>query len=276
MSPATISPGLSAAKLAQIDKVERDAWLDMYAAAPEDAAAELGLEHRLLDGSALLISRSLDVLQFNRLALGTLSSAYDVTLDDAISAFESAGIRNWVVQIPQGTAPLETLCASRGLVPHRRTWAKFVRGPETASARSTLTIRALDQGEARVFGEVAARTYGMPPAAARWLSSLVGRPRWTCFVAFDGSEPVATGAIFIDGTSSWLGIGATLPDHRGQGAQSALLAARIEAASRHGCEALTTETGVPLPDEAGPSYGNIQRLGFRVVYQRTNYCRPQS
>jgi GNAT superfamily N-acetyltransferase len=55
----------------------------------------------------------------------------------------------------------------------------------------------------------------------------------------------ATGAAFIDGKACWIGVGGTLASHRGRGAQSALLAARIETATHEGCTTLTTETGVP-------------------------------
>ncbi|KAB2911885.1 MAG: GNAT family N-acetyltransferase [Hyphomicrobiaceae bacterium] len=262
-------------EVAQIETIERDAWLDMYAAAPAHVAAGLGLEHQVLDDGALLISRALDNLQFNRLAsLGVLSPVRQDTFDAAISAFDRAGVRNWVVHVAEGAPSLEEMCRRRGLVPHRRTWAKFVRGPDKLDVGTSLAIREIGPEAAAAFGSVAAQAYGLPPATAEWLAVVVGRPRWHCFMAFDGAVPVATGAVYVDGTSAWLGIGATLASHRGRGAQSAVLAARIQAAAHEGCTTLTTETGVPHPGESGPSYGNIQRAGFRIAYLRPNFCRP--
>jgi hypothetical protein len=92
-------------------------------------------------------------------------------------------------------------------------------------------------------------------------------------MGFDGGTPAAAGALFIDGGCAWLGIGATVGSHRKRGAQSALLAARIDAAIASGCALLTTETGIPQPGEPAPSYANIQRAGFAVAYPRPNLQR---
>jgi GNAT superfamily N-acetyltransferase len=113
----------------------------------------------------------------------------------------------------------------------------------------------------------------MPPVVGDWLAALPGRPRWLCFVGFDGDAPAAAGALFIDGACAWLGIGATVGSHRKRGAQSALLAARINVAIASGCTLLTTETGIPDGGEPAPSYANIQRAGFAVAYPRPNLRR---
>jgi GNAT superfamily N-acetyltransferase len=165
------------------------------------------------------------------------------------------------------------LCKARGLTPHPRTWAKFIRGAEPFAARTDLLVREIGLDHADAFGEVTTKGFGMPPFVAPWLAALVGRPRWRCFLAFDGDAPVGAGAAYIDKPAAWLGIGATLPSHRGRGAQGAILAARIDAAVRDGCTVLTTETGIPHDSEAGPSFKNIQRAGFRVAYARPNLRR---
>jgi hypothetical protein len=55
------------AKIAQIEAVERDAWLDIYAAAPPPIRAGVGVVQSRVDDGALLICRAIDHLQFNRL-----------------------------------------------------------------------------------------------------------------------------------------------------------------------------------------------------------------
>lgn len=270
----TLPAGLSATDLSRIEAVERDGWLDLFGAAPAGIALELGLEHRRIGDDSFFMSRGLDDLTFNHLSLGSLSPPRGEVVEAAIAEFEAAGVRNWVVQIPDGSPTHETMCQTHGLIQHRRTWARFVRGTEAFHARTDLMIRAADRDMAQSFGDVAARGFGLPRAAARWLAAIVGRSRWHCFMAFDGETPVATSAIFVDVSAGWLGIAATLPEYRGRGAQPALLAARIEAAGKQGCTILTTETGVPLPGEAGPSYTNIQRAGFRIAHLRRNFCKP--
>jgi GNAT superfamily N-acetyltransferase len=265
---------ISAADFRDIEIIERDAWLDLYAAAPPDAAAELGLAYALKDEAALLISRRLDTLEFNRLAcLGVVSPAQPEALDEAIAAFDAVGVRNGVVQVPEGEKDLEALCKARALVPHRRVWAKFIRRPSVITAQTSLEVRTIGGEHAAAFGETVAAVYGLQPAAAAWLSALVGRPRWTCFMAFDDKTPVAAAALFAERACGWLGVAATRPAYRRRGAQSALLAARIAHATADGVRTLTTETGVPHPGEPGPSYGNIQRAGFSIAYLRPNFCR---
>ena len=63
----------------------------------------------------------------------------------------------------------------------------------------------------------------------------------------------------------------TLPTHRGQGAQSALLAMRVEDALAAGCRYLSAETGKPDPGEDNSSWNNMLRLGFRHLHDRSNW-----
>ena len=222
----------------------------------------------------ILICRALDNIQFNRLAgLGIEAPAQGQALDTAIAAFDAAKVKNWIVHVAAGADALAKLCAARGLKPHPRTWAKFVRdNAAPAKPETALRISEIGPADAAAFGAVAAKSFGTPPIFGEWLAALPGRPRWHCFVAFDGAQPVATGALFVDAPLAWLGIGATLASHRGQRAQPAILAARIAAAAA-GCTTLTTETGIPHAGEPSPSYGNIQQAGFRIAYPRPNFWR---
>lgn len=61
---------------------------------------------------------------------------------------------------------------------------------------------------------------------------------------------------------------ATLPEHRRRGVQSAMLAARLEAASRAGCDVavVTTQPG-------SKSQENVQKQGFELLYTRAILVR---
>ena len=61
----------------------------------------------------------------------------------------------------------------------------------------------------------------------------------------DGKTPVASGAMFIDRGWAWMGIDATLPACRRQGAQAALLSRRISDGHAAGVEGFTGETDRP-------------------------------
>ena len=109
-------------------------------------------------------------------------------------------MKNWIVHVAQGADLLHALCAARGLTPHPRTWAKFIRDNRAAPVAATaLAIREVGAGEGGAFGAAVAHGFGMPPVVGDWLAALALRPRWRCFVGFDGDTPAAAGAVFIDG-----------------------------------------------------------------------------
>ena len=117
---------------------------------------------------------------------------------------------------------------------------------------------------------------GSPAVSHEWLAALASSEGWQCFVAFDGAEPAGAGALFVAGEIGWVGIGATKPEHRGKGAQSALLAARVAAAADAGCSVVVTETGEPVDGRPNGSYRNIVRAGFEPQYVRANYVLERS
>jgi GNAT superfamily N-acetyltransferase len=61
---------------------------------------------------------------------------------------------------------------------------------------------------------------------------------------------------------------ATLPAHRRRGVQSALLAARLEAAGRLGCDVATVTT-----HPGSKSQENVHRQGFALLYTRAILVR---
>jgi GNAT superfamily N-acetyltransferase len=104
-----------------------------------------------------------------------------------------------------------------------------------------------------------------------WLSALVDHPDWHCFLAYEGPQPVAGAMLYAKNEVGWLGVASTRVEYRGRGAQSSLLAARIERARRLGLRLLVTETGAAEEGEPGTSCRNILRAGFEPAYLRPNY-----
>jgi GNAT superfamily N-acetyltransferase len=84
------------------------------------------------------------------------------------------------------------------------------------------------------------------------------------FVACVDGQSVACGSITIVRGSAGLGGAATMPQHRGKGLQTALLAYRLRLAAKSGCD-LALATAVP----DGQSARNLERLGFQLLYTQT-------
>jgi GNAT superfamily N-acetyltransferase len=245
---------------------ELGAFRDLYAAAPP----ELGASTTEIGGALCLRLDPLSaVTMFNRvLCLGLEAPATDEQLDEALEFLQ--GVQAYVTVAPEAEPEdLDERLEARGLAPDRG-WTKFVRSTAEPSRVSTeLRVERDESGEA--FAEAAQRGFEVPQFFRGWLSRLAGREGWQCFVSYDGDAPAAAGALFVTGRVGWIGIGATVPEQRGKGGQSALLAARIKAAAEAGCEVVATETGEPVDGRPNGSYRNILRTGFEPVYVRANY-----
>jgi GNAT superfamily N-acetyltransferase len=211
---------------------------------------------------------------FNRaMGLGLDEPASEKLVDETLGFLE--GTRSYVSITPGAKPPeLAAWLQARGLTPGYG-WTKFTRpATDPPQVQTTLRIERVESGEA--FGAAAAGGFEVPDLFHGWLALLPARENWHCFVAFDGDEPAGAGALFVTGKVGWLGIGATVPEHRGKCAQTAIIAKRIEAAVQLGCELLVTETGKPIDGQAGPSYRNLMRAGLEPVYVRPSFQRAEA
>jgi GNAT superfamily N-acetyltransferase len=91
------------------------------------------------------------------------------------------------------------------------------------------------------------------------------------FVAYlarrDGAVAGGASLRLFEGVAQLCGA-ATRPEHRRRGVQSALLAARLDAAGRVGCDVAVVTT---LP--GSKSQENVQRRGFELLYTRAVLVR---
>jgi GNAT superfamily N-acetyltransferase len=251
-----------------LERAELAAMADVARAAPPEVAEAQGIA-LLEPGAAVALSvRTLSGARMFNHALGVADEAQL----DALEAFYAAQGCAFFVSTAPGAAldgPLER----RG---YRRdyAWMKFRRGVEPLDASTDLRVEAVGAEHGEAVGRIIATAYEAPPWLAVWVAAVPGRPGWSFHLAFDGDEPVAAGALHVAGAAGWLGFGATLPSHRGRGAQGALLAARIAEAARRGCATVVTETGERTEDRPSASYRNILRAGFEEAYLRANWASP--
>jgi GNAT superfamily N-acetyltransferase len=259
------------------DAVEAAAMRDLYAAAP----AALRAHAIAIAGATALVVPALLVTYFNRvLGCGNEQALTSADLDAIRDVYTQTAVPvHWLQVSPCAETPeFHALIAGRGYAPAaRRAWSKFLRDTRSEPHAATdLHLRAAGTADADDVAAVVATAYGMPPPIRPWFAALLGRPGWRVWVAQDGARVVACGALFVAGAHAWLGVGATLPEHRGRGAQSALLAARIAGARESGCTAIVTETGEPIAGEPNPSLANILRAGFTKVASRANFESPRA
>jgi GNAT superfamily N-acetyltransferase len=253
---------------------EAEAYADFYHNAPADFAARHGVRVERIGSAVAILMPDLDAMLFNRvMGLGVREPATPTMVDDIVALYQRAGIQSWAVQLnpaAQGSE-LPAWLEARGLA-WTDAWPKMIRGIEPLPAiRTDLRVECIGAERARAFAQALCGGFGMPDWLGPWAEATIGRAGWRHYLAFDGDKPVATGALFVRHSIGWLGMAATLPSHRGRGAQGALMADRIRDGIALGCRWLITETGQDTPAQPNPSYHNMLRTGFRLAYQRANY-----
>jgi len=242
---------------AELEAAELAAYADAFRAAPELC------EVVEIDGAVCMALRRIPERTFCRV-MGLTSTD---PLDE-IAAFY--GDTPWWISDSHG---LGTELTERGFA-RDYGWMKFSRGIGPRQAQSDLVVVKVALEQADDFATVVAGGFGMPDWSKPLAANVVGRVGWSCYVAYDADTPAGAGALYLHQRIGWLGFGATLPQFRGRGAQSAILAARIEEARRLGCATVTTETGEIEEGRPSSSYRNIVRAGFREAGVRENYRAP--
>jgi GNAT superfamily N-acetyltransferase len=233
-------------------------------------AAALGSSVRAIGGRAELVGGAV-CAQHPLLPIPEVNRALPVEprVDlDAVHVWY--GGRAHVVVAPPDHPELIEALPRLGYAP-ARAWMAFQLGDGATESAAT-DLRVEETNDADAFALTLVEGYGIPTEAQELFAPLVGLPGWHCFLAWSGrDEPAGCGALYLEGRLAWLGMAATRPSHRRQGAQIAVLLARIEAARALGADALYTETGAAAADGPGPSYRNILRAGFRESYLRANW-----
>lgn len=265
--------GLSAATAVSTDIA---AYRDLWRAVPADVAGRHGIALHEVAGAVCLGCASMSGAPIlnHAFGVGVAAPAGESELDEIQRFYDGLGVA-YSVAVDPAAGGLGGLLERRGFS-KGRPWMTFRRGPSGPTGRAGgLRIEEAGAGRATAFGAIVAAAFEMPPDFAPWMAALADRPGWTALLALDGDEPVGAAALFVHGGEGWLGMGATVPAHRGRGAQGALFAERLRLAGELGLDAVVTETGAPVADEApGPSYRNMLRYGFAEVALRPNLRSP--
>jgi GNAT superfamily N-acetyltransferase len=138
------------------------------------------------------------------------------------------------------------------------------------SGVSRVTTRIIGEGEEELWAATAAEGWSEFPGLSDFMNDLgrvVAGARGTlAFLAELDGRAIGTGALAIHDGVAILAGASTIPSQRKQGAQKALLEARLNFAARQGCDLATMGA---LPGSA--SQRNAERQGFRIAYTRVKW-----
>jgi GNAT superfamily N-acetyltransferase len=141
-----------------------------------------------------------------------------------------------------------------------------------SSKCETIHVRRVEATESELFAQTSASGWTDDPqfremflGFGRTFSMSQGT---TGLIAEKDGKPIATGNVFVADDVALMAGASTIPSARNQGAQSALLEARLQFAIDQGCEFAMM---CALP--GSPSQRNAQRNGFQIAYTRTKWKR---
>ena len=162
-----------------------------------------------------------------------------------------------------------TLLARRGYRPIELTSVLY-QSIAAKESESRVTTRVINTGEEEVWAATAAEGWSEFPGLDAFMNDLgrvvAGAHGTRAFLAELDGRAIGTGALAIHDGVALLAGASTIPSQRKQGAQKALLEARLRFAAQQGCDLAMMGA---LPGSA--SQRTAERQGFRIAYTRIKW-----
>jgi hypothetical protein len=261
------------------EHIERRAWRDLVAAAPQWLRRTTGIAVDEVGGALLLTAPGLNHLLFNRvIGLGEHAAATPELIAEIMGRYWDLSIERYWVHVGPFARParLGRMLQEQGLTPYRRSWVKLIRPAQRAAPLyGEALVREATVEDAIAVASVIGSGFDLPQIAAEIFGQLIGRRGWRMYVAEIDGEIAGAAGLFIEADVAYLPFAATRPEFRNRGVQRTLIATRINAAADADAHWIATETGFPLTaDEASPSYHNLLSCDFRAIAIRDNYALP--
>lgn len=184
--------------------------------------------------------------------------------------FTSRGSQVMHELCPLAGVEIATALANRGYKPIEQSSVLYqpIDGDTRIDATDALRVRQVGLQEAPLYGKVSARGWSEQPELMPYIEGFarLSVECATCFIAERDGQPIATAALFMHDGTALLAGASTVPEGRRQGAQNALLDARLRFAASYECD-LAMMVAAP----GSSSQRNAERQGFRIAYTRTKW-----
>lgn len=159
--------------------------------------------------------------------------------------------------------------ASRGYRPFEFT-SVMHRTVEPSQQKTKISTRRMIPGEEQAWSRTSVEGWSDDPGLAAFLldlgAVLTASEGTVPFLADIDGKPVATGSLHCAGGVALFTGASTIPYARNQGAQQALLYARMNHAHDAGCD-----LAMMCASPGSASQRNAERQGFRIAYTRTKW-----
>ena len=256
------------------EETESEVTYLMHAHASEEARNKAKFKMLHENGLTTIRTDIFPGFSLNR-ALGI--SNLNESLLDKLEEFYKDKQGKFALQIPPYELDEEKvkLLNSRGYN-YGNSWITFYRDSSPVESRGTdLEIREIGKEHSAVFARILDDVFSFPHKFDDIADSTVGQKEWVTFMAFDGENPVGSASVCVVGDAAYLSFANVLPEYRRRGAQSELMKRRIDAARNRGAKWIVVDTAETSEEHPNPSYWNMLRHGFRLLYHRPNYVKIQ-
>ena len=272
---------VDAATAAAIEAAEARAWEDVYAAAPPDWAADVGLGTDWVGETLVLHWAATGRRYFSRaIGLGVTEPAEERLVDEVLSVWERLGIGMCLVQSMPHCLPAayEGWLRERGLQSFD-TQDRIVRVDgatvsRSAPSRRALTVERVQRSTAEEWSSFLQRIYRLD--SGPWLPLLIDRPGWYQYVAREQGQIVAARGMHVgaDGIA-WLGMDGPVPGvmSADYAPDAAICAVIVADGPELGADTFIADIELPTGAMDTPAYADFAALGFSRPYTRTHWAR---
>ncbi|WP_051798690.1 GNAT family N-acetyltransferase [Catenuloplanes japonicus] len=251
------------------ETAEAHTYRDVAAGASAATAARLGLAAATIGGATVICAPGAEQSFWTRaVGLGVDGPVTADLVGEMIAFFRAHGVAETGLQIAPPLLPPDwaEICARFGLTPGAPK-VKLARAAAVVPpAETALTIAPVTASSKAEAMYVLARGLTFDEDDIAGLMS-----HFDAWAARSGDAIVSTGVLAVSGELAMMFGGATLPEYRGRGGQSALLARRLSEAAQHGCTHVFASTWIPREGSRNPSLDNMRSAGFHVQYEQQNW-----
>jgi hypothetical protein len=255
----------------EVELLEAQAWAELHGAFALSSGEHVAAVKRW-GRATTLVAQNLDTVAVNRaIGFGFERLLDREHLEELRTFYREAGKSRWFLDCsPHASIDQAMLVSAGGVL--RDSVVKLVAALDDIAEPAIPSVRVVDvgAGDATRFSSLIGPILGVPEPVRPGIVSTIGMPGWRFYFAVEDDRPVAGAAMFTHGDGAWFGMMAALPEFRQRGAQTALLARRIQDARANGCRWISAETA---PETTGPnrSLRNMKRFGLRELYHRPWY-----
>jgi GNAT superfamily N-acetyltransferase len=253
---------------------EARAYESLMRAAPPAVLERLGMRAVAIGSAVAVVAESITTsLNMNRvIGLGVAEPATEAMLERIVDLYSTLGLP-FGVELGPFAAPEELTdwLRSRRLRRGVATAIHYRVADRVHPSVERVSVVRARPSDREIVADICCSVFRMPAAANALIAGTADHPEWRQWLAYSGSRAVAAALSFVRDGVAWLGWDATLPEYRGLGAQSSLIAHRVNDAAEAGCSYVTTETAVNAGAGRDPSYRNYERSGFSLAYERATY-----